>query len=134
MQFNIEENIIIKCDQDEKPKKIKIFNNKEKPIPFKPIDLQKYIKKLKTKKKLKSLLLKKPKENSFKNINQKSIDEKLALDKLSQLINECGESNESDEESEEEFNNIISKNNINKTRNQIDKTLNIENKNLNISK
>ena len=100
------------------PKKIKIYNNKEKEIEFKPMDMRKYLLKLKKNKKIKPLLLKKQTD-----LIEGSMEQKLALDKLSQLINEC------DEKSENEGNEINKKIEIGKLR----KPMDANNENLNNS-
>ena len=87
VNFDVENNIIIKYDERELSKKIKIFNTKGKKLIFNAMDLNKYINKIKNKQGLKSSMI----NYIPKTLDTKKIEEKLALDKLTELLDECDE-------------------------------------------
>ena len=108
--FNEEENIYIAFDENEKAKKIKIYNYEGAQMPLKKFDFKKYIINLKNNKKLKSILL----VNSLDGLSE-SLQQKMALYKLSELIDECNERSDANESSLKDK--MIASKNANKSRN-----------------
>ena len=60
VNFNEEENLVIKFDKDDYSKRIKVYNLEEKEIPHKMQDLKSLIAKLKKKQKLKCIIKSNP--------------------------------------------------------------------------
>jgi len=108
--FNEEENIYIAFDENEKAKKIKIYNYSGAQMPIKKFDFKKYIINLKNNKNLKSILL----VNSSKELSE-SLEQKMALYKLTELIEECNERSDANESSLKDK--IAPLKNTNKSRN-----------------
>ena len=123
VNFDEQDNIIIEFNETENPKKIKIYNYREKEISFKPMDLKKYLYKLKKNQKLKPIILNYSKEK----ILQEKLDQKFALDKLSELIDECDEKTESIELNAKDKLKINSKREMKRSRNQKDNFKEIKN-------
>jgi len=89
--FNEEENLIIKFDKDDYSKRIKVYNLEEKEIPHQVQDLKNLITKLKKKQKLKCIIKSNSSNESPRNKKKENIEQKMALSKLTELIDECDE-------------------------------------------
>ena len=95
VSFHEKENVYISFNQNEVAKKIKIYNFQGAKMPFRKLDLKKYISNLKKNTKLKSIILVKS-----PNIHEKeNLEQKMALFKLSELIDECNDKSEGNESS-----------------------------------